>query len=461
MDAGTVRAAFDQLVHGRDVVVITNVLRGSGPLVDAARRHGARRVLLLGTNEGTGDLPEDVTTVLAPVSAPTMSQEVVALEELLADLDPEVLAALDAWDPDRAALVLANPFVVGADLGGRPIAGHRRAAWADVEDKATVDELLATADVPAPPHEVVAPEGAADAATRLDRGAGVVLAAGGRNGGAELVRWVDPAEAGATAAELAGSTGWSRGRGVGRIRVAAFVEGVPCSIGAVVTADGVGILRPVENLVLRRGRTFLYSGIASLYDPPPAVRSAMDAAARRVGEELRRRVGYRGAFSIDGIVGADGWVATEVNARPSGGFGILPIDGELPHAVLLQVAVASGHGDDVLTAAAVEATYGAVAAATGTFRLARVVDAVPPGGPDAVDVVVAGARARVAAPGEEPHGTLMVGAAATGGVLLCRLTSDVAPLEPGPSAAPLAVSLLELADERWGTGTAGLTAPGR
>jgi hypothetical protein len=139
----------------------------------------------------------------------------------------------------------------------------------------------------------------------------------------------------------------------------------------------------------------------------------MDAAARRVGEELRRRVADRGAFSIDGIVAPTGWLATEVNARPSGGFGILPIDTDLPHAALLQVAVASGHADDVLTSAAIEATYGAAAEATRTFRIARVVPAVPPGGPTSTEVVVDGVRA-----------TLVIGEAATGGAVLCRMTSD-------------------------------------
>jgi len=466
MDERALRAAVGALVGGRDVIVITNVVRGTGPMVTALREHGARRVLVLGTNEGTGDRPEGAATVLAPLPAATMSEEVVALEGMLDGLDAGVHQQLDAWDPDHGALVLTNPFAVGSDLGGRPVIGHRRPEWAGVEDKGTVDELLAAAGVAAPPHEVVTPDGADAAARRLAGDHGVVLAAGGRNGGAEMVRWVDPADAAATAAELVASTTWSHGAGRGRVRISPFVEGVPCSIGAVVTADGVAVLRPVENLVLRRGRTFVYAGIASSFDPAPAVRAEMDAAARRVGEELRRRVGYRGAFSVDGIVtgtdrAADGWLATEVNARPSGGFGILPIGGGLPHAVLLQVAVASGHADDVFTTAAVEATYGAAAEATRTFRLARVVPAVPPGGPTRVGVVLEPGGARSARPDEVPHGQLVIGEAATGGVALCRLTTDDAPLAIGPSSAPLAVSLLALADELWSTGTGGLTPPGR
>jgi hypothetical protein len=51
----------------------------------------------------------------------------------------------------------------------------------------------------------------------------------------------------------------------------------------------------------------------------------------------------------------------------------------------------------------------------------------------------------------------MIGEAATGGVVLCRITTADADLERGPSSAPLAAALLDRADEMWGTGTAGLT----
>lgn len=460
-DVTTLRGRIDELVGGRDVILTAPAVRGVQPIVGAVRAHGARRVMVVATSEGTGERPDDVTGVVVDAAVGTMTEEVGALERLGTLLTPEHHAAIDAWDPERAALVVASPFTVGDALGGRPIRGARRPEWAAVEDKATVDELLAAADVPAPPHEVVAPEGATAAARRLDRGGGVVVAAGGRNGGSEGVRWVAPDDAAAAAHEVTTAFARPHGDGVGRVRVAPFVEGVPCSIGAIVTGDGVAVLRPIENVVLRRGRRFVYSGLSSLHDPPAPVRAAMDAAARRVGEELRRRVDYRGGFSIDGIVGADGWVATEVNARMSGGFYTLlvPPDGDLPHVALTQLAVIEAVADDVVTAAAVEATYGTAAEATRTLRLARVLPRVPDGGPTSAPIVVEGHAARVAAPDEEPHGELLVGEAATGGVVLARLSTPTAPLPVGPPAAPLAARLLDLADELWGTGTGGLAVP--
>ncbi len=460
MDEGNLRGPVDGLVGGRDVVVLAHAVRGLGPLVDAVREHGAGRVLVLAGSEGTGDRPEGIDALVVDTPVRTMTEEVLALESLVERMGPEHHAVLDAWDPDRTALVLGNPLTTGAAIGGRPVAGHRRVAWADLEDKGTVDELLAAAGVAAPPHEVVTPEGAGAAAARLDRGDGVVLAAGGRNGGADGVRWVLPGEADAVATALVGLFEGARGPGLGRVRVAPFVEGVPCSIGAFVTADGVAVLRPVENVTLRRGRRLVYSGLATLYDPPAAVRAGMEDAARRVGEELRRRVGYRGGFAIDGICSGGGWVATEVNTRLSGGFATHPGTG-VPALPLLQAVLVEGSADDVLTAAAVEAAYRPPMEAVRSVRVARVLPEVPAGGPASVEVVVEGRTARLAEGHETAHGRLMVGAAATGGVVLARLTDADRPLDRGAPAAPLAAALLDLADELWGTGTAGLQPPAR
>ncbi|HEX7132100.1 MAG TPA: hypothetical protein VF228_05960, partial [Iamia sp.] len=334
---------------------------------------------------------------------------------------------------------------------------------------------LAAAGVATPPHEVVRPAEATAAAARLEAAPrqGVVVSAGGRNGGADGVRWVGVEDAGETAATLVGAFEGARGPGLGLVRVASFVEGTPCSIGAFVTADGVAVLRPVENITLRRGRRLVYSGLSTVYDPPVAVRDEMEAAARRLGEELRRRVDYRGGFSIDGIVTPDSpgplgsaspggaWLATEVNTRMSGGFSAQPTgDGE-PLLPLVQAALVDRLDDATLTAAAIEAVYRPVGEAVRSVRVARVIDAVPVGGPASVPVVVEGREVREADPEEEPHGTLMVGVAASGGVVLARLTDAARPLELGPPAAPLAAALLELADDLWDTGTSGLTPPDR
>ena len=107
-----------------------------------------------------------------------------------------------------------------------------------------------------------------------------------------------------------------------RVRVMPFLDGVPCSIHALVLPDGTAVFRPVEISILRdeTARTFQYGGLSTYWDAPAPDREAMREAARCVGEHLREAYGYRGAFGIDGVLTADGFRPTELNTRASAGF---------------------------------------------------------------------------------------------------------------------------------------------
>ena len=75
----------------------------------------------------------------------------------------------------------------------------------------------------------------------------------------------------------------------------------------------------------------------------------MRAAARRVGEHLRATYGYRGAFGIDGVLTADGFRPTELNARGSAGFTqVTKLDRKL--FTLLQDALVLGEDPGVRVA---------------------------------------------------------------------------------------------------------------
>jgi hypothetical protein len=62
---------------------------------------------------------------------------------------------------------------------------------------------------------------------------------------------------------------------------------------------------------------------------------------RRTGECLRAKVGYRGAFGIDGILTADGFRPTELNSRFSGGLAALArsVDGAAFNLLQLNLVV--------------------------------------------------------------------------------------------------------------------------
>ena len=106
------------------------------------------------------------------------------------------------------------------------------------------------------------------------------------------------------------------------VRVAAFVEGIPCSVHGFVTDDGIAVFRPVELMVLRGADAprFRFAGAGTIWDPPATDRAEIRAAAGRVGARLREQVGFRGAYTVDGILSARGWVANECNPRFGAGL---------------------------------------------------------------------------------------------------------------------------------------------
>ena len=57
--------------------------------------------------------------------------------------------------------------------------------------------------------------------------------------------------------------------------------------------------------------------------PAGGVREEMREAARRVGEQLRAEVEFRGAFTLDGVATADGFRPTELNPRFGAGLEVI------------------------------------------------------------------------------------------------------------------------------------------
>ena len=99
-------------------------------------------------------------------------------------------------------------------------------------------------------------------------------------------------------------------------------------------------------------RRFVYGGLSTWWDPPAADREVMRDAVHRIGDLLAAEHGYRGAFGIDGVLTADGFLPTEINPRYSGGVTtISQADPDL--MMLLQLALLAGH-DPGLTVAELE-----------------------------------------------------------------------------------------------------------
>jgi hypothetical protein len=438
---------------GRKVMLTGGPLAALTGTCRRMRELGAERPFVLATGVGTGEVPgaDEAEWCVVELRAPDVLAEIRAAMKLLRLLPAEVADALDRWDPERRALVLSPMFNELPEIAGRRVYGPRRPEWRRLEDKVVVDQLWDDLGVTRAPSAVVAaePEALRAAAGRLDRGAGTAWAGDARqgfNGGAQLLRWVRGEEDAAEAARFLAER-------CDRARVMPFLEGIPCSIHGMVFPDGVAAFRPVEMVTLRQpGSSRLrYAGAATFWDPPTADREVMRDLARRVGDGLRERVGYRGAFTVDGVLTADGFLPTELNPRLGAGLSVMTRDlPELPvplldRALIEGEALAYRAGDLERQVLEIADRSRAGGAWTVTLRGPEAT-----GANEEVAVVFEDGACRVAEDGRPPDGTLTFGPSGVGGFV--RLSLDPERVAAGPPVAPLAVAAFALADERFGTG---------
>lgn len=305
---------------------------------------GAPRPLILAALPGSGTLPapdEAEVFILNLDVGSGMLDAARAFDNAQRDLPAPALQAIQDWDPQSKARVLAQFFASGQDVAGRAFYGRRPQPWQDLEDKTVIDALWDAIGIPRAPSMVVDAtlDALQEAAAQLDDGHGTIQVADNRegfNGGASHVRWVRSAQEQEQAAQFFRTSAH-------RVRVMPFLEGVPCSIHGVVFPDYIAALRPVEMVVLRCPERFQYARAATFWDPDPGDRQTMRALARKTGAYLRDTLGYRGVFTIDGVMTAEGFRPTELNPRFGAALGVMlgPMNAYL-QALLMHYALIEG-----------------------------------------------------------------------------------------------------------------------
>jgi hypothetical protein len=445
------------LFDGRRVILAGGVVAAWTPTVSLVRQLGATDVLVIGTEgRGAGPIPEPpdaITVALSAAPAESMLAGIHAGIALLHDPPVEVLAALREFDPRREALAVGNFLTTAAELDGRPFLAYRWPAWVALEDKTTNDALWDRLGVARAPAQIVSAERDAllDAAERVSGATGSVWAGDARegfNGGAEYVRWVRTEADADDAAQFFAAH-------CDRVRVMPFLDGVPCSIHGIVFPDHVVALRPVEMVTLRSARGFFYAGCASFYDPLPATRAYMRDIAVTVGAALRADVGFRGAFTVDGVVTRDGFLPTELNPRMGAGIVVLQRGmPDLPVQLLLDALVA---GIDLgYDAAELEADLLTTADA---HRAGGTWSALPGASAEQQSDTPLAFRHDAWAwvkDTEVPAGNLTVGPAAVGAFVRCAFDPTQTPA--GPSVGQRAAAFWAFADRELGTSVGPLSA---
>lgn len=449
VDAGYYRDLLATAVRGRKVILAGPHVAAASPRVGTLRELGSDRCFILAPAMGTGALPNDADAewVSLDIVASNSTEMVRRFEKEVASLPGHVLQALDRFDPDGSALTYVDTVQATTSIGRRPAYGPRRPVWVALEDKAVIDQFFDDVGVPRPPSAVVSVQhdDLLAAAAQLGRDQGTVWSGDSRdgyNGGGVLVRWVRTEEDAGEAVRFFGEQ-------CSRVRIAPFVEGIPCSIHGLVLDSGVAVFRPVELITLRAsdGGRLRYAGCATFWDPTDDVRAAIRAIARRLGTALRQRVGYRGAFALDGIVSDESFVANELNPRFGAGLNV--IDGCVPELplLLLHHAVIAGEPWDLRSDDLEELIVTAADERRGGGGWLTV--AQPRAATEEHRLVEGNDGYRLAEETESAHARLLIGSSSVGGFV--RFEPDPVLTPVGASIAPRVAAGFEAADRYAGT----------
>lgn len=444
------RDLLDSLFRDRKWIVAMDVLVPAAAFAQRILQHGAEGVIAVGFSKGTGRLPdpEEVPQIELGGEAPDMMSGIRMGLDALANLPAEVLERIDAFDPERKALVIGALFSDGRAVAGRPCFGARPADWQALEDKTVIDDLWRRMGIPHAEVRVVEAERKAiRSAWRAMQGESDVVICGdnreGFNGGAQYIRWIRNER------HLRAAIDFFE-KHCDRVRVMPFLEGIPCSIHGIVFDDYVAALRPCEMLVLRdpdQGR-FVYASAATFWQPASELVDEMRGVAKRVGGFLDEHYGYRGVFTVDGVSTEAGFRPTELNPRY--GAALMRIAAGIKDfsMYLLHLAIAAREPLDYrprdLEALLLE--HALNSASGGGVQLSqRKVEETHKGG-----VVFEGGRWRLAVEGEESDATFALGPSPVGALL--RIELDPKRTPRGPSAAPRVAQVLAMLGEHFDLG---------
>ncbi len=451
--ASAIRTRAREVFEGRSWIAISDVVQGATASAAELLRAGASDVVAAGVYDGVGAIDTEFEVIRFGQSPNGSFIEAIReASDAMRRPPTAVLAAVDAWDPDHRARAVVDFLMTEGTVCGRSTFGARSAEWADLEDKIAFIDLIERAGVFAHPNRIVElsnRDAVRAAHAELAGRRGSVWAVDnieGWHGGAHGTRWVTDETVDATLTDIAPPHR--------QARIMPFVEGVPCSVHGMVIDGTTLVFRPMELFIYLDPveQRIVYAKAGSRWDPATDQREAMRGAARKIGAELHRRVAYRGVFTLDGILAADGFVPTEVNTRFGGALPVtVPIDdGDPINLFLLNLLVVEGLLDDIdadLLETAITDALDRKRYATGMFETDRA--------PTSEQTMRIGADADgamcvlEAEPGQPRLADVTWGRRGDGGLMFISTTRGI---ETGPPSAPALLELARFADATWNVG---------
>jgi hypothetical protein len=161
VDAAYYQDLLRPIFGGRKLIICGLSLAGVTRWIKSMRALGSDRCLVIANGTGTGPLPseEDADSIVVEIRAQEMIEELRQTENMLRNPPQRVIDAINAFDPDHKALMLASTITLSelpVEIAGRPLWARRSAASLIAEDKVTVDALWDSIGVARVPS-VIAP----------------------------------------------------------------------------------------------------------------------------------------------------------------------------------------------------------------------------------------------------------------------------------------------------------------
>ena len=323
---GHCRKVIKSMVSDRPWIVTTGVVVASLRIAKTLRELGATKVLAIGISRGTGSIENEDRYIqlldMGIANSPDMMDAIRLEEQTLGNLPTWVLEEIYKFDPTKEARVIGNIYSGHEWIAGRRTVGYRPEVWQRLEDKMIVDDLWDRADIPRAPSQIVSVSETPfesvweSIVPNYDWGSGTVWVGDNKNGwhgGAKMLRWIRNIDDAKIAFDFFTDICDS-------IRIMPFMDGIPCSIHGWVFADKTIGLRPCEMLIFHQDGSsqLTYSGAATNWKPTETHRKEMVESVEKVGDYLRENVGYRGSFTMDGVMTKQGFLPTELNPRFGG-----------------------------------------------------------------------------------------------------------------------------------------------